>query len=57
MKFTVAYNLKINGKIQRVNQVTEDMFHMDVMDKPFKWKDYSDNRKSALLIEMGIKKN
>jgi hypothetical protein len=38
MNFRTSYHIELDGKIERVNQVTEDMLRMYVMDKPSKWK-------------------
>ena len=40
LNFSSAYHPQIDGKIERVNQVLEDMLCMYVMDKPTKWEDY-----------------
>ena len=40
LNFSSAYHSKNDGKIERVNQVLEDMLLMYVMDKPSKWEDY-----------------
>jgi hypothetical protein len=40
LNFSIAYHPQTNGKIERVNQVTEDMLRMYVMDKPSKWENY-----------------
>ena len=40
LNFSTAYHPQTDGKIERVNQVLEDMIHMYVMDKPTKWEDY-----------------
>ena len=34
------YHPQPDGKIERVNQILEDMLRMYVMDKPGKWEDY-----------------
>jgi len=39
MKFSTTYHPQLDRKIERVNQVIEDMFRMYVMDKPSKWED------------------
>ena len=40
INFSTAYRPQIDGQIERVNQILEDMLHMYVMDKPTKWEDY-----------------
>ena len=40
LNFSTAYHPQTDGKIERVNQVLEDMLRMYVMDKPTKWEDY-----------------
>jgi hypothetical protein len=40
LNFSTTYHPQIDGKIERVNQVIEDMLRMYVMDKPSKWEDY-----------------
>jgi hypothetical protein len=40
MNFSTTYHLESDGKIERVNQVIEDMLRMYVMEKPSKWEDY-----------------
>ena len=40
LNFSTAYHPQIDGQIERLNQVLEDMLHMYVMDKPSKWEDY-----------------
>jgi hypothetical protein len=40
LNFSIAYHPDSNGKMERVNQVIEDMLRMYVMEKPSKWKDY-----------------
>ena len=40
LNFSTASHPQTNGKIERVNQVLEDMLHMYVMEKPTKWEDY-----------------
>jgi hypothetical protein len=40
LNFITTYHLESDGKIERVNQVIEDMLRMYVMDKPSKWEDY-----------------
>ena len=36
LNFSTAYHPQTDGRIERVNQVLEDMLHMYVMDKPTK---------------------
>ena len=38
--FSTAYHPKMDGKIERANQVLEDMLRMYVKDYPKKWEDY-----------------
>ena len=40
LNFSIAYHPQTDGQTERVNQVSEDMLRMYVMDKPTKWKDY-----------------
>jgi hypothetical protein len=40
LNFSATYHLELDGKIDRVNQVIEDMLRMYVMNKPSKWEDY-----------------
>ena len=40
LNFSTSYHPQTDEKIERVNQVLEDMLHMYVMDKPTKWEDY-----------------
>jgi transposase InsO family protein len=40
LNFNTTYHPQTDGKIERVNQVIEDMLQMYVMDKPSKWEDY-----------------
>jgi hypothetical protein len=40
LNFNTTYHPDSNGKIERVNQVLEDILRMSVMDKPSKWEDY-----------------
>jgi hypothetical protein len=40
MNFITSYHPHSYGKIERFNQVIEDMLRMYVMDKPYKWEDY-----------------
>jgi hypothetical protein len=35
-----TYHSKSDGKMERVNQVIEDMLRMYVMEKTSKWEDY-----------------
>jgi hypothetical protein len=35
-----TYHPQIDGRIESVNQMIEDMLRMYVMDMPSKWKDY-----------------
>ena len=37
LNFSTSYHPNTDGKIERVNQVLEDMLCMYVMDKPTKW--------------------
>jgi hypothetical protein len=36
MKFSTTYHPKLDGKIERVNKVIEDILRMYVIDKPSK---------------------
>jgi len=36
LNFSIGYHSQIDGKIERVNQVLEDILRMYVMDKPIK---------------------
>jgi hypothetical protein len=38
MNFNTAYHPNFDGKIERLNQVIEDILRMYVMEKPYKWK-------------------
>jgi transposase InsO family protein len=38
--FSIAYHPQTDGKIERVNQVLEDMLRMHVMHHPNNWEDY-----------------
>jgi transposase InsO family protein len=38
--FSTSYHPQTDGKIERVNQVLEDMLRMHVMHHPKKWEDY-----------------
>jgi hypothetical protein len=40
INFSATYHPQTDGKIERVNQIIEDMLRMYVMDKPSKWEDY-----------------
>jgi hypothetical protein len=40
LQFSITYHPESDGKIERVNQVIEDMIRMYVMNKPSKWEDY-----------------
>ena len=40
LNFNTSYHPQTDGKIERVNQVLEDMLHMYMMEKPTKWEDY-----------------
>jgi hypothetical protein len=40
MNFSTTYHPETDGKIERVNQVIEDIIRMYVMDKPSKWENY-----------------
>jgi hypothetical protein len=40
LNFSITYPPESDGKIERVNQMTEDMLRMYMMDKPSKWEDY-----------------
>jgi hypothetical protein len=40
LNFNTTYHPESNGKIERVNQVIDDMLRMYVMEKPSKWEDY-----------------
>ena len=37
MNFSTNYHLQTSWKIERVNQVLEEMLHMCLMEKPTKW--------------------
>jgi hypothetical protein len=39
LNFSIDYHPESNGKIERVNQVIEDMLRMYAMEKPSKWED------------------
>jgi hypothetical protein len=40
INFSTTYHPQTDGKIERVNRITEDMLRMYVMDKPTNWEDY-----------------
>ena len=40
INMSTTYHPQIDGQIERVNQVIEDMLSMYVMDQPSKWEDY-----------------
>ena len=40
LNFSTAYHPQTDGKIEKVDQVLEDMLIMYVMDKPSKWEEY-----------------
>jgi hypothetical protein len=40
LNFNIAYHPKLDGKIERVSEIIEDILRMYVMDKPSKWEDY-----------------
>jgi hypothetical protein len=40
LNFNTTYHPELDGKIEIVNQVIEDILRMYVMDKPSKWEDY-----------------
>jgi hypothetical protein len=40
LNFSTTYHPQIDGKIERVNRIIEDVLRMYVMDKPSKWEDY-----------------
>jgi hypothetical protein len=40
LNFSTTYHPELDGKIERVNQVIEDVLRMYAMDKPSKWEDY-----------------
>jgi hypothetical protein len=40
LNFITSYHPQTDGKIERVNQIIEDMLRMYVMDKPSKWEYY-----------------
>ena len=40
INFSTTYYPQTDGKMERVNQIIEDILRMYVMDKPSKWDDY-----------------
>ena len=40
LNFGTSFHPQTDRQTKRVNQVLEDMLHMYVMGKPFKWEDY-----------------
>jgi hypothetical protein len=40
LNFIIIYHPQIDGKIEWVNRIIEDMLRSYVMDKPSKWEDY-----------------
>jgi hypothetical protein len=40
LNFSTTYHLELDGQIEKVNQVIEDMLRMYVMDKSSKWEEY-----------------
>ena len=40
LNFSTTYHHESDGKMERVNQVIEDLIRMYVMDKPCKWEYY-----------------
>lgn len=40
LNFSIAYHSETDGQTERVNQVSEDMLRMYVMDQQPKWEDY-----------------
>jgi hypothetical protein len=40
LNFNKTYYPESDGKIERLNQVIEDMLKMHMMEKPSKWEDY-----------------
>jgi hypothetical protein len=40
MNFSTSYHPQMDGKIERTNQIIEDMLRMYVRKKPKKWEDY-----------------
>jgi hypothetical protein len=39
LNFITPYHPQMDGKIERINQILEDMVKMYVMDKPGKWEE------------------
>jgi DNA-binding transcriptional regulator WhiA len=37
LHFSTSYHLELDGQIERVNQIIEDILRMYLMDKPSKW--------------------
>ena len=40
LNFSTSYHPQIDEKIERVNQIAEDMLRMYVMNNPMKWEYY-----------------
>ena len=40
LNFSTSFHPPIDGQIERVNQVLEDLLRMYVKDQPSKWEDY-----------------
>jgi hypothetical protein len=40
LDFNKVYHPKLDGKIERINQIIEDILRMYVMDQPSRWEDY-----------------
>jgi len=40
LKFSTTYHLQIDHQTERVNQISEDMLRMYIIDKPGKWEEY-----------------
>lgn len=40
LNFNTTYHLETNGKIERFNQVLEDMLRVYVMDQQNQWENY-----------------
>ena len=40
LNFSTSYHPQIDRKIERINQIVEDMLRMYVMNNPTKWEDY-----------------
>ena len=53
LNFNTTYHPESDGKIERVNQVIEDMLRMYVMDKPMLWENIY--IWLSFFIKMGIK--